>query len=598
MTRRVAAGVLILGVLGLLVALDAADDDEGADEAVATVLDGGIPAQNSVTALASTWFCAGGTADEERFADHVIVLANEHGTETTVEVTVYSGVVVAPTDASIADAAADPDAPAAGDDDEDAGGGDVDAASLAPPTREIVTVPPRETLRLRLGDIVDAPIASALVEADRGGLAVEHTISSIHGADTKPCVTEGAAEWHFAHGRTSRDARELLVLFNPYPDPAIVDGFFSTDTGTREPLRFDGLVVPANSTLAVDLGDDVTRRDEVATSLRLRSGRVVVDRIVRRNGDEGARGLTLASGNRPGTTWVFVDGFVDDTTTETYVVYNPTDRTLEAEIELIVDNPERNGVPERIGVTLPPQSHEVIDLGAGGLVPPDVGHAAIASSLNGVGFVVERVLESTGQTRRGISVVSGSPVVANNWVLAGGEASDVIDEWLYVLNPNPSAIARVDVFTVAGGQLVPVDGLQGFEISPRSRLARSLNEFTRGERTVVIRSSEPVVVERGLYSVDPETRVWSNALGIPYADDAVPLPDYEDPDFDQTTESTTATTDDIPVPPSDVTLPDPDEVIEVDPDAEATTTTVTPSTVAGDVPDTVPQSTASTEPAG
>ena len=74
------------------------------------------------------------------------------------------------------------------------------------------------------------------------------------------------------------------MLFNPFPDDAIVDGVFSTEDGIRQPERFDGLVVPGRGTVAVDLGDDVTRREEVAATITARNGRIVVDRILRLDG--------------------------------------------------------------------------------------------------------------------------------------------------------------------------------------------------------------------------------------------------------------------------------------------------------------------------
>src|SRR3546814_9767434 len=66
-------------------------------------------------------------------------------------------------------------------------------------------------------ELVTAPVASALVESDGGGLVVEHEVRSIHGIDAKPCATGASDEWHFAWGTTARESRELLVLFNPFP---------------------------------------------------------------------------------------------------------------------------------------------------------------------------------------------------------------------------------------------------------------------------------------------------------------------------------------------------------------------------------------------
>ena len=414
---------------------------------------------------------------------------------------------------------------------------------------------------------------SALVESGAGGLVVEHEVSSIHGFDAKPCATGASDQWHFAWGTTERDARELLVLFNPFPADAIVDGRFSTEDGIREPARWDGLVVPRRSTIAIDLGDDVTRRAEVAASITARTGRLVVDRIVRVNEDGGARGLTVASGvAEPQQAWVFPDGFLSDEVTERYAVYNPTDQAAEAEIDVLLDRPEENGVPEPIALSLAPGAHTVVDIGADGRVPAGLGHAAVVRSSNGVPIVAERVLTSSLQNRRGITVMSGSPVVSNEWSFAAGALNDDWDEVLLVVNLDPQVIAEVDVFAVSEGQMVPISELQGVEVGANSRLAVKLGaHIRRDDLAIQVRSTEPVVVERGLHRVGADARGVSTSIGVPGTNGLglPPGPVVEDLNADLGDVPTSAV-DDVPAAPDDVQLPESDQTIVIeDPNADA-----------------------------
>ena len=86
-------------------------------------------------------------------------------------------------------------------------------------------------------DHITAEWVSALVEINNGTAAVEHTVSGPLGADVAPCSPAGSDHWYFADGSTTVDARELLFLFNPFPEDAIVDLSFSTEDGRVAPPR-------------------------------------------------------------------------------------------------------------------------------------------------------------------------------------------------------------------------------------------------------------------------------------------------------------------------------------------------------------------------
>ena len=597
MTRRLPVLVLLVAFVVAGVVLDR-DADRGEEVTAATVSSSDFPMAPSPGALASTWFCAGGTADEEAFADHVVTMLNTSERALDVDITAFPGTIAPPAPSAEADAL-DPDAeePAAegdgdqaeAEDDEEGATdeeGDGDEATEEPtepvstePVERRIEIGPRSRVRLAMTELVTAPVASALVESVGGGLVVEHEVSSIHGIDAKPCATAASDEWHFAWGTTKREARELLVLFNPFPDDAIVEGVFSTEDTIREPGRFaGGLVVPGRSTIGVDLGDDVTRRDEVAATLRTRAGRLIVDRIVRVDEDGGDRGLTVQLGvPEPQRTWVYPDGVTSEEVRERFVVYNPSDELAEVEIAFRPDRPEENGIPAPVDLSIAPGSHVTVDMNADGRLPAGISHSSVVRSANDVPIVAERVLSLVrSEGRRGLSVTTGSPVESTEWTFAAGSTETPYAESITIVNLDPQVLTEVDVVAVVGGQEVPISELQGVVIEAGERLSVNLSRQIAGrdDLAVVVRATEPVVAERILARAGAEDRGVSLAVGVPSSEGMRVPPDPVDAAADLEVGEgldDAPVTDDggAPAAPDDVELPEPDETIVVDPEDEA-----------------------------
>jgi hypothetical protein len=584
---------VIVILLALVVAgfvIDRAEDEEvvAVDRQVSPT---DFPMAPAEGAVGSTWFCAGGTADEEGFADHVVTMLNTSQRPLEVDLTAFAGIIAPP--------AVDPDAaeldPEAEEEpaeeepaeEEPADDGDPDtedaAGAAAAPTEPVtraIEVGPRSRVRLALREMVTAPVASVLVEAVGDGLVVEHEVSSVHGIDAKPCSTAASDEWHFAWGTTAREARELLVLFNPFPDDAIVEGVFSTEDTVREPGRFaGGLVVPARSTVGIDLGDDVTRREQVAATLRTRTGRIVVDRIVRLDDEDGDRGLTVQLGVPAAQqAWVYPEGLVSETASETFFVYNPTEQLAEAEIAFTLDRAAELGIPEPVALSIPPGEHVRVDMAEDGRLPAGAPHSAVVRSANGVPVVAERVLGARDAVNRGLSVTTGSPVEATEWTFAAGSTAKPSAQSVTLVNLDPQVLTEIDVLALVGGREVPVSELQDVVIEPGERLNVDLTPriANRADLAIVVRATEPVVVERVLVQTGRKQRGFSLAVGIPSPDGRRVPPDPVEAAGqvdvgEELDEAPTGGEGDAPAPPDDVELPEPDQTIVIeDPDAEAT----------------------------
>ena len=501
--RSLPARLPVLAVVGVVLAgAVALEQGDGRGEGVGAVPGSPtrpaavVPSAAPESAGSSTWYCAAGTAVADGAADHVVVMVNPGPASRHAVLTVYPGDVAAP------------------------------ARPADPVSRD-----------------VDLP-------------AVEHEVTGPSGGDVAPCATAAAATWHFAWGETSRDARETVVLFNPFPTAATVEATFATEDGGREPVRFQGFPVPARSVVGVDLGEDVTRSDQVSATFRVRGGRIIAERLQDFDGTLGRGGLSLALGvPEAAVTWVFADGEAsaptpeaaapeaaspasstttttgsddDDpesesgsdeeegTTAEKIVVYNPGDERAEVAVSVLPTTEEPGPLPQPFGLSVGPGDYEVVDYGAEDRIVAGVSHATVVRVTAGDGVVVERV---TTDGDAEVTAAPGARFADRIWTFpttVGGDAAAT----LVVFNPDPERAVRATLRPAvdgAGPLAEPVD------VPPGGRATLEVDPAAVTDATgVVVRATGPVVVERRLALPDGGGRLALGG-GIPAAATAVSL---------------------------------------------------------------------------
>ena len=530
---RIASLAILGGVLVGGLVLQAADQSRPDGSAPPdVVVSTPLPAAAPAGSLSSTWYCAGGSATEGGVADHVLLFANASATDRTAVVTVLAGgfapPAVIPEDASGVSTTAPTTTVAP------ASSTTTEAPKRAEP--RVLKLPAQSRVELALADLVDAPLAAAIVEVDGGQVAVEHQVTGLEdGRATAPCSTTASQTWSFPWGVTARGSRELLVFMNPFPDDASLDISFATDEGTREPLRFRNFVVPGRSVVGAYIDDagGAQRKEQVSAQVKVRSGRLVVDRIQIFGGDDDddREGITLGPGAPTAAeTWIFPDGNVAEGVREQLVVFNPSDDVAEVEVEIRLDDPSTNGSPEPYELTVLPGRFAIVDLPdplAGPddppRVPPGVGHSFIVRSLNGVAITAERVIIASQGSNLGVGSALGSPIAAPTWYFAGGGViAGERDETLTLFNASNDEIVTFSVEVLAEGERLPLTDLQDREIPPGGRIAIRLAEHTdRDSLALVVRANGPIVAERGIYRVNG--RGISQSIGIPLAADIVVL---------------------------------------------------------------------------
>jgi hypothetical protein len=530
--------VLLAAAIGVSAWQARTEEERGA--AVASTTDSaavaprapGMPSVAGGDALASTWYCAAGTGDQGGMADHSVTVLNPADRAVGVTITVYGGLLASssPTTAEAPGAVAEP------------------GTAPAPGARRF-QLAAHDRVELRLGQIVSAPLVAALVEAAGGSVAVEHRVVGPHGVDVGPCASATAPVWHLASGATTRDAREIVVLFNPFPTDAIVDIAFATNAGSREPVRFQGFPVAAGTVVGVDIGDDVAREPQVSATLRTRIGRVVVERLQEFDGSLGTEGLAVALGvPEANTTWAFADGGVADGRTERIVVYNPGDEPAEVEVQVLPTTDEPAPAPQPFRLSVRSGKFTVVDYGAEERVAPGVEHASLVRATNGVPVVAERLLAHAGEGARGedegdggsdggaddgtdgggdegagatagdVAEGPGAVVAATRWSFPSSVRGPEAGVRFVVLNPDPERSVPVTLRAVVNGRETGVDGGADAVVAPGGRLV--LADDAAGSSWIV-EARAPVVVERVLVRDDGVRSAVGP--GIPSIDGSVPL---------------------------------------------------------------------------
>jgi hypothetical protein len=497
--------VLIAALLvgGLILGRDGSSrsDDTVADIDPATLLPVAAPAD----ALDGSWFCAGQSAGDDTPADGTLVVANVGDTTATGTVEVI------------------------------AAGGDE-------PVVEPLEVAARTTERIRLADILEADWVAAQVQVEGGTVVVEHEVVGELGRDVAPCQSRASDSWLLPAGASTRDASFTLAIYNPYGGEARLDLSFTTEDSVREPPDLQGLAVGPGALVVVDVSEVVTERAVIATTVSATRGQVVVDRIQTYDGqgaattDEEAEeetfqreGLTLTPAvPAPQRVWSFPAGVKAGFLHEQVVLFNPNDDTAEVELDIALDDPERNGVLDALPVTVPAGEFTVFDVDAVESIPDAVAHSITVRS-ESVPVVAERTLAAASEETLpyiGTAASTGSPVAAERWVFATGPEADVDSGRIVVVNPGDAAV-EVDVAAFGAGETTPVgeDASGGssstFTLEPGARRDVFIDDLDDDARSLSVVADGPIVAERRMVPVesDEETgRGISLSIGVPLRD--------------------------------------------------------------------------------
>ncbi len=461
-----------------------------------------VPAAGSPDALSSTWYCAAGGAATEQPLGHSLFLMNPAGEDTTAKLTAYNA------DGIVGEAT--------------------------------VEVPAPGPTRVGVNSTFGATGLSVVVESSAGQLVVEHRLTGTNQVDQVPCSTSSSGSWYFPSQTTLRNTTAQLHLFNPFPEDASVDISAAVDDGVREPPEWQGVVVPARTSRVIDLGVGAQRRDQFAISVELRNGQLIAETAqtlaTPAEGDVPAtRGLRLQLGvPEAESEWSFADGFAGPGVSERLVVFNPGEQAARVAVQVT----PFGGVqlpPEPFEVEVPARRYAVLDLSAETRIPPEGLHAIRVESGARAPVVVGRVVTITGPredpsapevtarppTTRGTAIGTGTPVAATLWAATGLVVGGPQESTVLVHNPT-SASVTVSATAIGGngdGTLladeVEIAAGDSFAVATRGQ------GLGRGEVTVLVEATAPVVVERTITFVDQDDLSMGLAVPLPLERDGL-----------------------------------------------------------------------------
>ena len=326
-----------------------------------------------------------------------------------------------------------------------------------------------------------------------------------------PCATQPSGQWYCASGSTQPGASLVLALFNPFPEDALANLSFDDPQGQTAPAEFQGVYVPARGLVTVDLGQHVVQVDNIATKVTVKVGRLVASEL-QLDARPKKSGLSLLLGApRPALRWYLPDGVEAPGVDEAVHLFNPGPAASQVTVDLRL----ARGVASPFKVLVGPGSEAVVDLAGQTRIPDNDPFDAVITA-RGSPVVVQRTVTATApSSRTGASSMLGAPATARAWVLTAGGATSGQDEWVDVFDPGGRA-ATVTVSYLDSGNLTKVPGLGSVRVPAGGRVALRLGDHLQlADLSVLVSSSEPVVVEEDLYQVG--SIGLSTSLGEPLA---------------------------------------------------------------------------------
>ncbi|CAN5281266.1 hypothetical protein BH20ACT3_BH20ACT3_09890 [soil metagenome] len=331
-----------------------------------------------------------------------------------------------------------------------------------------VEVPAYDRVRIEADELLNADWAGLSVEVLGGDATVQREVVGPDGFSVSPCASQASPEWFVPSGSTLLGAEEHLVLFNPFPDSTSVDVTFATDDGPRSPAALRAFSVPGRSVRVIPFEELPARRPEVATTVRARSGRLVVDRVQVHDGTgqplggDGAdtvlldvpQGLASTPASAAAPRWFFPDAMVTPGTRTRVAVYNPGDEDAEVDLVVTHEEPARLAEIDPFELSIRPREVAVVDLTDQAGITEDVGFTIDVRSLEGVPVVAEQLVYAKAplEPSTPVEADAGDPG-------ASGDPGDLRE---------PEPVPDAEVFPDAGPDAEPeaAETLEGASASP------------------------------------------------------------------------------------------------------------------------------------
>jgi hypothetical protein len=333
------------------------------------------------------------------------------------------------------------------------------------------------------------------------------------GAEAASCSPIAASEWLFAAGSAALETDQRLLLYNPFPDEAVVRLSLYTPRGLETKTSLQEVAVPARSSTAVVINEAIRVRGTVGSRVVAKRGRVVAWREMFTESGERPRSTQLSLGTpRTADAWYFADGALGPGVSESIGLLNPAGR--EAIVSITVSTSQETLQPRKL-LEYPVPRRSAVEIALEDFIQePDAftGASVTVKSVNGVGIAAERtVYYSTGAISGGASE-TGAPTAEQRWIIPPA-ASSPDDDGVALMNPSTKPVT-VDLTLLGPEGPRSPEAIQGIRLGPGSRRKIQVQNYNGGRALPVMAvGTGPFVAERYAYS--PNDEDVSVVLGVP-----------------------------------------------------------------------------------
>lgn len=354
---------------------------------------------------------------------------------------------------------------------------------------------------------------SAMEVITYGGFAVASTATSfrkpVEGLAAANCGNSAASSWYFAGGSSAPGFNEFIVLYNPFPDEAVVRVQLVTPQGIRSKANLANVPIPSRGTTAIRVNEFVLQEPVVGAHIQALRGRFVAWKTVFAQPDGRPNGVGSVVGAREtATEWFFPAGSVGSDADERITVLNPSNE--EAVVSISLATEERSLQPDDlIEVEIP--GRRVQEFSITKAVGRDVGGvSAVLRSDNGVGVIAERAVWYKSEGFNGYSLSLGAPKASASWWLGPAATAHERDSVIVFNVGQEEATVSVQLLTPTETEKVTIDDVK---VPAGGRARIPLSDLVDQPAAAILSSSAPVVAERIAYS--SSVRDVATMMGIP-----------------------------------------------------------------------------------
>lgn len=382
------------------------------------------------------------------------------------------------------------------------------------PTRPVpIDLAPHRILIQQLPNDQPANVVGFGAQTESGVLV--RTQKPFPGEAASRCADRAATRWLFAAGSSTLGADERILVYNPFPDEAVVRVSFLTGGAEVSKASLDDVAVPSRSAAFVRVNRFVRLQRVLAAKIEAERGRVVAWKILFDDPGSAPNGVQMSLGvTHPAPTWYFPEGQIDDASDTRIAIANPNS-SAEATVTVSVSTGDRILQPEDlVEMPIAPSSARVIPLKFA--LPKsqrDLGGVSIiVQSTNGTEIVAERTIRYGGSVR-GSTSETGASTTSTSWFVPPGTLNPSTDT-LVVMNPGDEALdIEIEILRAGREPLAPA-ALSDRRLPSGGRLKIGLGEWTQGDTAgLLVTSSGPLVVERMSYSAIPDD--VGSVMGVP-----------------------------------------------------------------------------------